>query len=223
MLYVVPTPIGNLKDIGIRSLEILTQVDLILAEDTRTSSKLLKHYEISTPLRSYHIHNEHHVVKDLVEKLKDSDMALITDAGTPGISDPGFLLIRECIKEGIELHSVPGATAFVPALNGSGLSTDKFFFEGFLPTKKGRKTRLEFLSAMENTFILYESPHRIKRCIKELILHCGPDRKACVSRELTKMHEEVIRGTLTELENWSNKKEKIKGEIVVCVAGTKNN
>jgi len=219
MLYVVPTPIGNLKDISQQCLDILAEVEFILAEDTRTSGKLLKHYQISTPARSYHIHNEHKIVDDLVEQAKIKDIALISDAGTPGISDPGFLIIRACIAEGVEVMTIPGPTAFVPALVSSGLPMDKFYFEGFLPTKKGRQTRLKYLAQLDCTFILYESPHRIPRCIKELMEYCGEQRQASVAREISKLHEEHIRGTLEEIAQKLDEKSSIKGEIVVCVHG----
>lgn len=219
MLYVVPTPIGNLKDISQHCLDILSEVELILAEDTRTTGKLLKHYQISTPSRSYHIHNEHKIVDDLVEQSKVKDIALVSDAGTPGISDPGFLIIRACLAAGVEVITIPGPTAFVPALVSSGLPMDKFYFEGFLPTKKGRQTRLKYLAKLECTFILYESPHRIPRCVRELMEHCGPERSASVSREISKLHEEHIRGTLEEIAQKLEEKTSIKGEIVVCVHG----
>jgi 16S rRNA (cytidine1402-2'-O)-methyltransferase len=218
-LYMVPTPIGNLEDITLRALRILKEVDVILAEDTRTSSKLLKHYDISTPLNSYHMHNEHKILNSIVSKLKGgSVMALITDAGTPGISDPGFLLVRECVKHGINVESLPGATAFVPALVNSGLPSDKFVFEGFLPVKKGRQTRLSILSDEVRTIVFYESPHKILKTLKDLAEAFGGDRDASISREITKLHEETIRGTLNELVEIVEQRT-LKGEIVLIVAG----
>ncbi|MEM6967227.1 MAG: 16S rRNA (cytidine(1402)-2'-O)-methyltransferase [Bacteroidota bacterium] len=220
MLYLVPTPIGNLEDITLRALRILKEVDLVLAEDTRTSKKLLQHYGISTPLRSYHAHNEHAVLDSIVEHLQNGQtLALVTDAGTPGISDPGFLLTRACVKNGIQVASLPGATAFVPALVASGLPCDKFFFEGFLPHKKGRQTRLKYLADLPTTFVLYESPHRLVKCLKQLIEFCGADRKACVCRELTKLHEECVTRTLEELLRYFDTEKKVRGEIVIIVEG----
>lgn len=220
-LYLVPTPIGNLEDITLRALRILKEVDLILAEDTRTSGKLLKHFEISKPVSSYHIFNEHKTVERLVDKLKQGQViALISDAGTPSISDPGFLLVRECLKEEIEIECLPGATAFVPALVKSGLPSDKFVFEGFLPHKKGRQTRLQKLSDEERTIILYESPHRLIKCLGQLIEHLGEDRNASVSRELTKIHEETVNDTLIALKAYFEKNT-VKGEIVIIVEGKK--
>lgn len=220
-LYLVPTPIGNLEDITIRAINLLKAVDVILAEDTRTSGKLLKRYEITRPLQSYHIFNEHKAVSQLVERLnKGEKMALITDAGTPSISDPGFLLVRECLKAGIKLECLPGATAFVPALVKSGLPSDKFVFEGFLPHKKGRKTRLEVLSKEERTIILYESPHRLVKALDQMMEHFGEDRQASVSRELTKLHEETVNGTLRELKEYFEKGT-VKGEIVIVIDGKK--
>ena len=216
-LYIVPTPIGNLEDITLRALRILKEVDLILAEDTRTSGKLLKHYEIQTRKYPYHQFNEHKVVSGLVERLlAGENMALITDAGTPGISDPGYLLIRECIKNDVEVECLPGATAFVPALVQSGLPSDKFFFEGFLPHKKGRESRLKYLSGLPNTIVLYESPHRLNKTLGQLISHFGPERKVSVSRELTKLYEETKRGSLQEVCDYFNNKT-VKGEIVIVI------
>ena len=192
----------------------------MLAEDTRTSKRLLDHYEIKTPLRAFHAHNEHHVVERLADELASgANMALISDAGTPGISDPGFLLVRACVRRGVRVECLPGATAFVPALVASGLPSDTFHFEGFLPHKKGRQTRLKFLSALPHTFILYESPYRLLKCLEELSVHCGPERQACVARELSKLHEEVRSGTISELIAHFGAKE-VKGEIVVVVGGT---
>ncbi len=220
MLYIVPTPIGHLGDITRRAIDVLRQVDFVLAEDTRVSGLLLKHLEINKHLRSYHANNEHRVVEPIVRQLvAGQSAALVTDAGTPGISDPGYLLIRACLDQGVEVQCLPGATAFVPALVVSGLPAHHFYFEGFLPHKKGRKTRLEYLAALPDTFILYESPHRMLRCINDLIEVCGGDRPGCICRELTKLHEEVVRGPLLELKTWADAKEKIKGEIVVVVGG----
>ena len=220
MLYIVPTPIGNLEDMTFRAIRTLKEVQLILAEDTRTSKKLLHHYKIETPLRAYHAFNEHQTVADIIQLLQTGqNIALISDAGTPGISDPGFLLARACHQNKIEVTCLPGATAFVPALVASGLPCDKFHFEGFLPHKKGRQTRLNYLSTLPYTFILYESPHRILKCLQQLIDHCGKERQACVCRELTKIHEEIITDSLEELFIYFEKKNKIKGEIVLIVAG----
>ncbi len=221
MLHIVPTPIGNLEDITLRALRILKEVDWILAEDTRTSKKLLMHYEIDTPLRSHHAHNEHATVAQIVEDLEQgNNIALISDAGTPGISDPGFLLVRACVQAGIQVECLPGATAFVPALVNSGLPMDKFFFEGFLPHKKGRQTRLKYLAELPYTFLLYESPFRLVKCLDQLQTHCGAERLACVCRELSKLHEEVKTDTLANLHQYYSSK-KVKGEIVVVVSGAK--
>lgn len=219
MLYLVPTPIGNLKDITLRALEVLKQVDLILAEDTRTTSKLLNHYQVSTPLTPYHQHNEHKVLSHLVSQLQaGKTMAVVTDAGTPGISDPAFLLVRECVKEGIKVESLPGATAFVPALVNSGLPCNRFVFEGFLPLKKGRQTLLKKLAEEERTIILYESPMRLVKTLEELAQYLGADRPCSVSRELTKMFEENKRGTLREVADHFKSKT-VKGEIVIVIQG----
>lgn len=220
-LYIVPTPIGNLKDMTFRAVEVLKTVDLILAEDTRTSGKLMKHFEISTPLQSHHMHNEHKTVTNLVQKIKaGSNVALISDAGTPAISDPGFLLTRACIENNIEVDCLPGATAFVPALVNSGLPNDKFVFEGFLPVKKGRQTRLLLLAEEARTMIFYESPHKLVKTLTNFCEYFGDDRPVSVSRELTKLYEETIRGTAKEvLEHYTNKPP--KGEIVICVGGKK--
>ncbi|MFO7824714.1 MAG: 16S rRNA (cytidine(1402)-2'-O)-methyltransferase [Cyclobacterium sp.] len=218
-LYLVPTPIGNLKDITLRALEILKEVDVILAEDTRTSGKLLKHYDIKRPLESYHIHNEHKNVTRILERMSGGMVfALITDAGTPGISDPGFLLVRESIASGFSICSLPGATAIIPALVNSGLPNDRFVFEGFLPHKKGRKTRIEALVSESRTMVFYESPYRLIKTLQQLAEAFGPDRQACVSREITKLHEENIRGSLDELLNYYQE-HTLKGEIVLTVAG----
>ncbi|MEZ4892861.1 MAG: 16S rRNA (cytidine(1402)-2'-O)-methyltransferase [Saprospiraceae bacterium] len=220
MLYIVPTPIGNLEDITLRAIRILKEVSCVLAEDTRTSKRLLDHYEIKTPLRSFHAHNEHAVVERITDELASgTTMALVSDAGTPGISDPGFLLARACQRKGIKVECLPGATAFVPALVASGLPCDTFHFEGFLPHKKGRQTRLKYLTALAHTFVLYESPFRLLKCLDELISFCGEDRQACVARELSKKFEEVKTASLAELKEHFSQKE-VKGEIVVVVAGT---
>lgn len=219
MLFLVPTPIGNLKDITLRALEVLGEVDLVLAEDTRTSSKLLNHYGIQKPLTPYHQHNEHKVVAHLVDQLMaGKKMALITDAGTPGISDPSFLLVRACVQAGVEVISLPGATAFVPALVNSGLPSNRFAFEGFLPLKKGRHTMLTELAGEERTIILYESPMRLVKTLADLVQYFGADRRCSVSRELTKMFEETARGTLQEVHDHFAAKT-VKGEIVIIVGG----
>jgi 16S rRNA (cytidine1402-2'-O)-methyltransferase len=218
-LYLVPTPIGNLKDITLRAIEILKSVDVILAEDTRTSGILLKHLEISKPLQSYHIFNEHKAAEKLVERMKRGEIfALVSDAGTPAISDPGFLLVREVLAAGLEVQCLPGPTAFVPALVNSGLPNDRFVFEGFLPHKKGRKTRIDSLVEETRTIILYESTHRLMKTLEQLSEAFGPTRLACVSRELTKLHEENVRGTLAELIEYYQTHPQ-KGEIVLVVAG----
>ena len=219
MLYVVPTPIGNLKDITLRSLEVLKEVDLILAEDTRTTSNLLNHYKIIKQLSPYHQHNEHKVVQHLVDQLSaGKKMALVTDAGTPGISDPAFLLIRECIKAEIRVESLPGPTAFVPALVNSGIPSNRFVFEGLWPLKIGRQTLLKRLVEEDRTMIFYESPARLVKTLEDFIEHFTPDRSCCVSRELTKIFEENKRGTLREVCNHFKEKN-VKGEMVIIVAG----
>ena len=220
-LYLVPTPIGNLEDMTLRGIRILKEVDCILAEDTRTSGKLLQHFEIGTPMQPHHMHNEHKTVDTLVKRLKAGEtMALISDAGTPAISDPGFLLTRACVENGIEVDCLPGATAFVPALVNSGLPNDKFVFEGFLPVKKGRQTRLLLLAEEPRTIILYESPHKILKTLAQIVEYFGPDRPVSVSRELTKIYEETIRGSAGEvLEHYTQKPP--KGEIVIIVCGKK--
>jgi len=220
-LYLVPTPIGNLQDITFRAVEVLNEVDLILAEDTRTSGKLLKHFNIETPMQSHHMHNEHKTVERLINKIKSGTIiALISDAGTPAISDPGFLLTRACVENSIEVDCLPGATAFVPALVNSGLPNDKFVFEGFLPVKKGRQTRLLLLAEETRTMIFYESPHKLNKTLTHFCEYFGKERQVSVSRELTKLYEETIRGTAEEvLEHYSNKPP--KGEIVIVVAGKK--
>jgi 16S rRNA (cytidine1402-2'-O)-methyltransferase len=221
-LYLVPTPIGNLKDITLRALEVLKSVDVILAEDTRTTGKLMKHYEINRALQSYHIFNEHKTVEKLVERMKKGEvMALVSDAGTPGISDPGFLLVRAAKEAGIEVNCLPGATAFVPALVNSGLPTDRFTFEGFLPHKKGRQTRIQGLVGETRTMVFYESPHRLMKTLEQLSEAFGPERMGSVSRELTKIFEENIRGTLSELILYYQNNP-IKGEIVLVIEGNGN-
>lgn len=223
MLHVIPTPIGNLEDITLRAIRLLKEADFILAEDTRTSKKLLSHYNIDTPLRSYHAHNEHKITLGLVEQLKSetANVALISDAGTPGISDPGFLLIRACVSEGIKVECLPGPTAFVPALVASGLPCDRFHYEGFLPHKKGRQTRLIYLASLENTFVLYESPNRLVKCLSQLAEFCGTDRRAAVCREISKLFEDVRTATLEELITHYGDQSKVKGEIVIVVEGKK--
>jgi 16S rRNA (cytidine1402-2'-O)-methyltransferase len=219
MLYLVPTPIGNLKDITLRALEVLKEVDLILAEDTRNSSHLLNHYQITKPVSPYHQHNEHKVLQHLIDQLQaGKKMALITDAGTPGISDPAFLLVRECVKSGIKVECLPGATAFVPALVNSGIPSNRFLFEGFLPLKKGRQSLLKKLAEEERTMIFYESPLRLVKTLEEFIQYFGAERQCSVSRELTKMFEENKRGSLREVCDYFKQKA-IKGEIVIVVEG----
>jgi 16S rRNA (cytidine1402-2'-O)-methyltransferase len=219
LLYIVPTPIGNLQDITFRALEVLKKVDLILAEDTRTSSKLLNHYQIVRPLSPFHQHNEHLVLQHLVNQLLEGKtMALVSDAGTPGISDPGFLLVRACVKAGVKVECLPGATAFVPALVNSGLPANRFVFEGFLPVKKGRQTMFKKLAEEDRTMIFYESPHRLVKTLEEMAQYFGPERLCSVSRELSKLYEENARGTLQEVCEHFKKKD-VKGEIVLVVAG----
>lgn len=218
-LILVPTPIGNLEDITLRAIRVLKEADLILAEDTRTSGNLMRHLDIHKQLRSYHAHNEHKVVEELVERIAAGEkIILVSDAGTPGISDPGFLIVRECIRQGIAVETLPGPTAFVPALVNSGLPCDRFCFEGFLPQKKGRQTRLKKLADEERTMVFYESPYRVERALKEFAAVFGNDRPACVCRELSKFHEDVRRGSLQELlEHFSAHPP--KGEIVMIVGG----
>ena len=219
MLYIIPTPIGNLADMTFRAIETLKTVDLILAEDTRTSSVLLNHYQIQKPISPYHQHNEHKILIHLTEQLQaGKTMALLTDAGTPGISDPAFLLVRECVKHGIKVECLPGATAFVPALVNSGLPMNSFCFEGFLPLKKGRQTMFKKMATEERTMIFYESPMRLVKTLNDLIQYFGAERQCCVSRELTKKFEENKRGSLQELHDYFNSKP-VKGEIVIVVAG----
>ena len=219
MLYLVPTPIGNLKDITLRALEVLNEVDVIFAEDTRNTQRLLQHYQITKPLSPYHQHNEHKIVQHLIDQLlTGKKMAVVTDAGTPGISDPAFLLVRECVRNNIKVETLPGATAFVPALINSGLPANRFCFEGFLPLKKGRHTLLTQLSAEQRTMIFYESPVRLVKTLAELAGYFGADRLCAVSRELTKMFEENVRGTLKDVHEHFNQKS-VKGEIVIIVEG----
>jgi 16S rRNA (cytidine1402-2'-O)-methyltransferase len=218
-LFLVPTPIGNLRDITLRAIDVLKSADVILAEDTRTSGILLKHLEITRPLQSYHIFNEHKAVEKLVDRMKKGEIfALVSDAGTPAISDPGFLLVRAVLEAGLEVQCLPGATAFVPALVNSGLPNDRFVFEGFLPHKKGRKTRIDSLIEESRTIIFYESPHRLLKTLEQLAEAFGSDRQACVSRELSKLHEENVRGSLVELIEYYQTNP-LKGEIVLVVAG----
>ncbi len=220
MLYLVPTPVGNLEDVTLRALRILREVDVIACEDTRTTGRLLAKYEIETPLTSYHDHNERSKAPQLVARIKGgATIALVSDAGTPGISDPGFFLVRACLQEGIEVQALPGATAFVPALVSSGLPSDRFVFEGFLPHKKGRQTRIQDLASEPRTIVLYESPHRLVKLLTALVDAFGADRQAAVCRELSKMFEEVRRGTLEDLLSHYQASERIRGEIVVVIAG----
>lgn len=224
MLYLVPTPIGNLADFTFRGISVLKEVDHILAEDTRQSSRLLRHYEITTTCSSFHSHNEHRRLTTLIEEMTNGkSMALISDAGTPGISDPGFLLVRACIEADIPVVSLPGPSAFVTALVGSGLPCDRFFFEGFLPHKKGRATKWQKLSQCEDTMIFYESPYRIVKFLNECIENCGPNRMICVAREISKIHEEYIRGTVSEVHADLSTRPSIKGEFVIILSGASNN
>lgn len=220
-LYLVPTPIGNLEDITLRAIRVLGEVDGILAEDTRNSGQLLKHLNISKPLYSHHAHNEHTGVPGVIKMLKEGkSLALISDAGTPGISDPGYLLVKACVDNGIEVESLPGATAFVPALVNSGFPTDRFVYEGFLPHKKGRQTRWKALAEEERTIVLYESPHRLVKALEQIIEFISADRLVMVGRELSKMHEQMVRGTATEvLAYFVAHPDKVRGEIVIVIAG----
>lgn len=218
-LFLVPTPIGNLEDITLRALRVLKEADLLLAEDTRTSAPMLKHFDIHQKVFAHHQHNEHQSSNEIIRFLKEGkNIALISDAGTPAISDPGFYLVREALKHDIAIECLPGATAFVPALVNSGFPTDRFCFEGFLPLKKGRQTRYKFLADEERTIILYESPHRLIKTLDEMALHFGADRLISVSRELTKMFEETVRGTVTEVKTYFET-HPVKGEFVICVKG----
>ena len=220
-LYLVPTPIGNLDDITLRAIKILKEAGLILAEDTRTTGVLLKHLDIKTRMQSYHIFNEHKTVQNLIERLKGGEkIALVSDAGTPGISDPGFLIVRECLRNDIKVECLPGPTAFVPALVKSGLPTDAFVFEGFLPVKKGRQTKLIQLAEEERTIVVYESPHRLLKTLEQFAEYFGAERQASVSRELTKVFEETVNGTIQELINYYTTKP-VKGELVIVVDGKK--
>lgn len=223
MLYLVPSPIGNLEDITFRAINVLKEVSLILAEDTRTSAILLKHYQVETKTIAFHSFNEHAKTKSIIDQLANgTSIALLSDAGTPGISDPGFLLTRACWEAGIKVVALPGPTALIPALVASGIPSDKFFFEGFLPHKKGRLTRLQFLSSLPHTFILYESPHRLIKTLQQLIECCGESRTAAVARELSKIHEEIINNTLDQLLHHFSSVDKIRGEIVIIVSGNKS-
>jgi 16S rRNA (cytidine1402-2'-O)-methyltransferase len=221
MLYLVPTPIGNLEDITLRAIRTLKECNYILAEDTRTSRKLLDHHGISTQLRPFHAFNEHHVTENIVKELISGiSISLISDAGTPGISDPGFLLVRACVRAGVKVTCLPGATAIIPALAASGLPTDSFHYEGFLPHKKGRQTRLKYIEQLPETSVIYESPHRLVKLIDELLAICGPDRNACVCRELSKLHETFHRGSLVELQAYFKEHPgQVRGEIVFLLAG----
>ena len=220
MLYVVPTPVGNLEDITLRALRLLREADVILAEDTRTSGILLSHFDIKSRLQSYHKFNEHGAVAHLVERMLGGEqMVLISDAGTPGISDPGFLLVRECVRQGVEVQCLPGATAFVPALVSSALPCDRFVFEGFLPQKKGRLSRLRQLASEERTMVFYESPYRVVKCLTQFIEVFGPERQVAVFREISKVHEETVRGTLVEvLRHFSDNEP--RGEFVIVLQGS---
>lgn len=220
-LYLIPTPIGNLEDMTLRSIRVLKEVDVIFAEDTRTSGQLLKHLDISKPLFAHHAHNEHVGVVGVIKLLKEGKVVgLISDAGTPGISDPGFLLVKTCIEQGIEVETLPGATALIPALVNSGFPLDRFVFEGFLPHKKGRQTRWKAISEEERTTVLYESPHRLHKALEQIIEFVGPDRQIMVARELSKMHEQMVRGSASEvLTYFDHNPDKIRGEIVIVIAG----
>ncbi len=218
-LYVVPTPVGNLDDMTFRAIRVLKEADLVLAEDTRTSGILLKHFEIKKPMQSHHKFNEHKTVESVINRLRAGEtVALVSDAGTPGISDPGFLVVRECVRNGIEVQCLPGATAFVPALVSSGLPCDRFCFEGFLPQKKGRQTRLKALAGETRTMVFYESPHRLVKALAQFAEFFGADRQAAVAREISKVHEETVRGTLAELVEHFTANEP-RGEIVILVSG----
>jgi len=220
-LYLIPTPIGNLEDMTLRSIRVLKEVDVIFAEDTRTSGILLKHLDISKPLFAHHAHNEHVGVAGVIKLLKEGKVVgLISDAGTPGISDPGFLLVKTCIEQGIDVETLPGATALIPALVNSGFPLDRFIFEGFLPHKKGRQTRWKAIAEEERTTVLYESPHRLHKALEQIIEFIGPDRPIMVARELSKIHEQMVRGSATEvLTYFDQNPDKIRGEIVIVIAG----
>lgn len=218
-LYIIPTPVGNLEDMTLRAIRLLKEVDLILAEDTRTSSFLLKHFEIVNKMQSYHKFNEHKTVSHIIDRLKAGEnIGLISDAGTPGISDPGFLIARECVKEGIDVQCLPGATAFVPALVCSGIPCDKFYFEGFLPPKKGRQTRLKAIAEMDTTVVIYESPYRVVKTLEQLSEFAGEERRVAVCREISKLHEQTVRGNLSEVLEYFKQNEP-RGEFVLVIAG----
>ena len=218
ILYVVPTPVGNLDDITFRAINVLREVDLILAEDTRTTGKLTAHFDIATPKQAFHMHNEHKVVERYVKGLQQGQtIALVSDAGTPGISDPGFLLIRAAVQADVEVITLPGATAFVPALVNSGLPCDTFYFEGFLPPKKGRQTKLESIAASTKTVVLYESPHKIEKTLAQIVEFCGAERPVTISREISKKFEETLRGSASELLSIVQERSGLKGELVVCI------
>jgi len=218
ILYVVPTPVGNLDDMTFRAINVLREADLILAEDTRTTGKLTAHIDIATPKQSFHMHNEHKVVERYVNGLQQGQtIALVSDAGTPGISDPGFLLIRAAVQAGVEVITLPGATAFVPALVNSGLPCDTFYFEGFLPPKKGRQTKLESIAASTKTVVLYESPHKIEKTLAQIVEFCGAERPVTISREISKKFEETLRGSASELLSIVQERGGLKGELVVCI------
>ena len=218
ILYVVPTPVGNLDDMTFRAISVLREADLILAEDTRTTGKLTAHFDIATPKQSFHMHNEHKVVERYVNGLQQGQtIALVSDAGTPGISDPGFLLIRAAVQAGLEVITLPGATAFVPALVNSGLPCDTFYFEGFLPPKKGRQTKLESIAASTKTVVLYESPHKIEKTLAQIVEFCGSERPVTISREISKKFEETLRGSASELLSIVQERGGLKGELVVCI------
>jgi len=218
MLYLVPTPIGNLSDITIRAIDVLKSVDIVLAEDTRQTGKLFKAHQIETKLQSFHSHNEHKQLEDIITNIKEGvTYALVSDAGSPGISDPGFLIARECQRQSIIVSALPGATAFVPALTASGLASDKFYFEGFLPQKKGRQTRWKALQNMDCTIILYESPYRLLKCLQEILQYFGEQRLVCVAREISKIHEEINTKSIKEMIVYYQEKPSIKGEIVVII------
>ena len=218
ILYVVPTPVGNLDDMTFRAINVLREVDLILAEDTRTTGKLTAHFDITTPKQAFHMHNEHKVVERYVKGLQQGQtIALVSDAGTPAISDPGFLLIRAAVQGGVEVITLPGATAFVPALVNSGLPCDSFYFEGFLPPKKGRQTKLESIAASTKTVVLYESPHKIERTLAQIVEFCGAERPMTISREISKKFEETLRGSASELLSIVQERGGLKGELVVCI------
>jgi 16S rRNA (cytidine1402-2'-O)-methyltransferase len=222
MLYLVPTPIGNLSDASPRSIEILSTVSLILAEDTRNTGKLLKLLNIENKMKAFHAHNEHNQVEYIVGLLQSGqELALVSDAGTPGISDPGYLLVAACHEHNLTVTCLPGPTAFVPALAASGIPSDKFFFEGFLPQKKGRQSRWKYLETLQYTFILYESPYRLIKCLKEIIQYCGAERRICIAREISKLHEEILQGTAQDILDDFENRPSIKGEFVIIVAGNK--